>query len=93
MRPSDWLAVDDDVVATHSRQLFLSAGGHLPFITLLADALKRRRQHPLITRPLPAADLSALLGAYAGIMERRHRRSARTHDRPGDRQAAGGQRG
>ena len=93
MRSSDWLAVDDDVVVTHWRRLILSAGGHLPLITLLADALKRRRQQHFITRPPPAADLSALLGAYTGIMERRHRRSVLTHDRPGDHQAVGGQRG
>ena len=93
MRPSDWLTVDDDVVITHWRRLILSAGGHLPLITLLADALKRRRQQPSIARLPPAADMSGLLGAYAGIRRSPHRRSARTHDRPGDYPVAGGKRG
>ncbi|KAA9382417.1 TniQ family protein [Neorhizobium galegae] len=93
IRSSDWLTVDDDVVVTHWRRLILSAGGHLPLITLLADALKRLGQQPSITRPPPAADLSALLCAYASITRSPHRRWARTHHQPGDHQAAGGQRG
>lgn len=77
-RPSDWLIADDDVVAVHWRRSILLAGGHGPLITLVAGALERRRQRHATTSRPPAAELSALLGAYARIMQGPRDRAART---------------
>lgn len=75
-RPTDWLTIDDDVVVAHCRRSILLAGGHGPLIEGLADALEQRRQGSIAGyRCMPTAELSALLGAYAQVMERARRRS------------------
>jgi hypothetical protein len=74
-RPTDWLTVDDDVVVAHCRSSILMAGGHGPLIAQRADALVQKRQQRATTnRRMPTAELSALLGAYARMMEGPRRR-------------------
>lgn len=74
-RPPDWLAADDNLVATHWRRSILLSGGHGPMMAQLADALEQKRQpHPTTTRRMPTAELSDLLGAYVRMMEGPRRR-------------------
>jgi hypothetical protein len=80
-QPTDWLTADYDMVATHWRCSILLAGGHGPLIAQLADALEQKRQRRTTTNHrIPTAELSALLRAYARMMEgpRRRRTSAAT---------------
>ncbi|MBB4243640.1 hypothetical protein GGD54_004397 [Rhizobium tropici] len=66
----NWLIDDDDAVIAVWRRSILSAGGHAPFIELLANALERKRRRCLpVKRPRPTTELSTFLTAYLRMME------------------------